>query len=76
MFISREDRNEVADWTQLIGTLGSSNKVTLLTSDEKSQIPSGCATVTVSAKCTVSIALKVDFSLKFALPILGYYRCG
>lgn len=58
VFLSPDDLNEVVDLTQLIATLASSTNVTLLTIEEKSKIPTGCATVTVSAKCTVSIGLQ------------------
>jgi valyl-tRNA synthetase len=52
-------KEELADLTPLIGTLASANNVNLLTAtDDKSAIPVGCAKVTVSAKCTVSIALQ------------------
>uniref|UniRef100_A0A914CX14 Valine--tRNA ligase n=1 Tax=Acrobeloides nanus TaxID=290746 RepID=A0A914CX14_9BILA len=58
VFLSPDDLNEVVDLTQLIATLASSTNVTLLIIEEKSKIPTGCATVTVSAKCTVSIGLQ------------------
>ncbi|KAH7719353.1 Valyl-tRNA synthetase [Aphelenchoides avenae] len=52
------DKSELAELTSMIGTLAAANKVTLVSPAEKAQIPAGCAKVTVSAKCAVSIALQ------------------
>eukprot|EP00080_Pristionchus_pacificus_P004401 PDM64421.1 vars-2 [Pristionchus pacificus] len=42
----------------LIGTLASSNKVTILSGSEESKVPSGCAQMTISASTKVFIALE------------------
>lgn len=53
------DKSELAELTPMVGTLAAANQVTLVSPAEKAQIPAGCAKVTVSAKCAVSIALQV-----------------
>uniref|UniRef100_A0A914Y9N0 valine--tRNA ligase n=1 Tax=Panagrolaimus superbus TaxID=310955 RepID=A0A914Y9N0_9BILA len=55
--VSDAERELLKDTTQFVATLASSNNAKLLSSDEKSSIPNGCAEVNVTETCTVSIAL-------------------
>lgn len=57
-FMDKEDADGVGDLTTLISTLTSSKQVSILTPDQSSQIPKGCAQITVSAKCKASLALQ------------------
>ena len=50
--------NTLTDITNVIGVLAYASNVTLVGQSKTSGIPAGCATVTVSGNCAVSIALK------------------
>ncbi|VDN60923.1 unnamed protein product [Dracunculus medinensis] len=52
------DSVDISDLSSFIGTLASSNKVIILEAEGVSQIPNGCAQVTVSAKCKIALALE------------------
>uniref|UniRef100_A0A1I7YCJ4 Valine--tRNA ligase n=1 Tax=Steinernema glaseri TaxID=37863 RepID=A0A1I7YCJ4_9BILA len=56
VFTSEEDNKAVSDLTVFIGTLSSSSTVSIISS--ATEIPSGCAKVTVSARCSIALHLQ------------------
>uniref|UniRef100_A0A914SHM4 valine--tRNA ligase n=1 Tax=Parascaris equorum TaxID=6256 RepID=A0A914SHM4_PAREQ len=59
-FMEKEEADAVGDLVTLISTLTSSQMVSILTGDQDSEIPKGCAQITVSARCKASLALQKD----------------
>lgn len=71
LFTEDEDGLAVKDLTTLIGILASSQKVSVLSKDERKNLPDGCAQITVSAKCNVFLALKDIIDITKELSKLG-----
>uniref|UniRef100_A0A914QRJ0 valine--tRNA ligase n=1 Tax=Panagrolaimus davidi TaxID=227884 RepID=A0A914QRJ0_9BILA len=55
--VADAERDLLKDTTQFIATLASSNNARILSTNETSSIPNGCAEVNISETCNVSIAL-------------------
>ncbi|VDD90962.1 unnamed protein product [Enterobius vermicularis] len=70
-FTEKQDADAIKGLTPLIATLASSQKVTIIDSSQLSEIPHGCARVTVSAKCGVSLALEGIIDLEKEIAKLG-----
>uniref|UniRef100_A0A915A9X0 Valine--tRNA ligase n=1 Tax=Parascaris univalens TaxID=6257 RepID=A0A915A9X0_PARUN len=70
-FMEKEEADAVGDLVTLISTLTSSQMVSILTGDQDSEIPKGCAQITVSARCKASLALQDIIDVAKELAKLG-----